>query len=90
MREFYPVGSDEPVTCDVRIIAATNCDLMEAIADGKFREDLYYRLASVTLKLPPSPRTKEGHPPLGGIPPQTDQRGTPRSEGTRVPGQKDF
>ena len=52
-REFYPVGSDERATCDVRIIAATNVDLLEAIAGARFREDLYYRLASVTLKLPP-------------------------------------
>jgi len=59
-REFYPVGSDEPVICDVRIIAATNCDLLEAISEGRFREDLYYRLASVTLKLPPlRERTKD-------------------------------
>jgi DNA-binding NtrC family response regulator len=52
-REFYQVGSDEPVISDVRIIAATNSDLVEAIGGGRFREDLYYRLASITLKLPP-------------------------------------
>lgn len=52
-REFSPVGSDQPITCDVRVIAATNCDLIEAINQGRFREDLYYRLASITLRLPP-------------------------------------
>jgi DNA-binding NtrC family response regulator len=52
-RELYPVGADDPVTSDVRVVAATNTDLLEAIAQGKFREDLYYRIAAITLKLPP-------------------------------------
>jgi len=53
VREFTPVGADEPHRTDVRIIAATNRDLVAAIESNSFREDLYYRLASITIKLPP-------------------------------------
>ncbi len=63
-RAFYPVGSDDLVLSDVRVIAATNCDLLEAIASGKFREDLYYRIASVTLKLPALRERKKDIPLL--------------------------
>jgi len=52
-REFYPVGSDTPVHSDVRIIAATNRNLLEAVESTEVREDLYYRLAVITIKLPP-------------------------------------
>src|SRR5262249_12101159 len=52
-REFRRVGATEPTRCNVRIIAANNCDLVEAINQGRFREDLYYRLAVVTLQIPP-------------------------------------
>lgn len=52
-RSFQPVGSERPVTVDLRVIAATNQPLAEAVADESFRKDLYYRLAVVTLELPP-------------------------------------
>lgn len=51
--EFLPVGSSEVRRTNVRIIAATNRDMHKAIAEGRFREDLYYRLAVVNLHIPP-------------------------------------
>ena len=52
-RTFYRVGGTQEVRTDVRFIAATNKDLKQAIRQGTFREDLYYRLAVITIALPP-------------------------------------
>ncbi len=52
-KEFEPVGGVKPVSVDVRIVAATHRDLEKAVADGTFREDLYYRLSVVPLSIPP-------------------------------------
>lgn len=51
--EYIKVGSSKVQKTDVRIVAATNVDFAEAIADGRFREDLYYRLNTVPIKVPP-------------------------------------
>ena len=51
--EFRPLGSARPVTVDVRVIAATNRNLEEDVRHGRFREDLYYRLATICLPIPP-------------------------------------
>ena len=57
--EFMRVGSSKPQKTDVRVVAATNIDLTKAIAEGKFREDLYYRLATVPIAVPPLRQRKE-------------------------------
>jgi two-component system NtrC family response regulator len=61
---FYPVGGDKPAHSDVRVIAATNRDLSEAIREGAFREDLYFRLGVVKVILPSLYERKEDILPL--------------------------
>jgi len=59
-REYRPIGSDRIVHVDFRLICATNVDLDAALRDGRLREDLYFRINTITLRVPPcgsGPRT---------------------------------
>ena len=79
--EFQRIGGKEVVKVDVRVMAATHCDLERAIADRTFREDLFYRLNVINLQLPPLRERKEDiiplaehllarHTPAGAAPPR--------------------
>ena len=57
--EFMKVGSSQAQKTDIRIVAATNLDMPKAIAKGKFREDLYYRLSTIEINLPPLRERRE-------------------------------
>lgn len=57
--EFIRVGSSKPIKTDVRVVAATNENMQEAIQSGKFREDLFYRLSTVPISLPPLRNRKD-------------------------------
>src|SRR5260370_6016969 len=63
-REFERVGDSHTIKVDVRVIAATNNDLGRMVADGQFREDLFYRLNVIPVELPPLRDRKENIPPL--------------------------
>ena len=63
-REFEPVGSSNTVRIDTRVIAATNRNLNEEIQEGRFREDLFYRINVVTLSIPPLRERREDIPLL--------------------------
>ncbi|MFZ0395287.1 MAG: sigma-54 dependent transcriptional regulator [Terracidiphilus sp.] len=63
-RKFMHLGGIQEIQVDVRIIAATNVDLRQAVRDGRFREDLFYRLNVITVDLPPLRARREDIPPL--------------------------
>jgi DNA-binding NtrC family response regulator len=63
-KEFTPLGATEPIRVDVRILAATNADLLQLVKEGKFREDLYYRLNVINIALSPLRERKEDIPLL--------------------------
>ncbi len=62
--EIQPLGETKPVRVDVRVLAATNCDMEKLVAEGKFREDLYYRLNVIRLHMPPLRERREEIPML--------------------------
>jgi len=63
-KQITPIGGTEPVRVDVRVLCATNTDLRREVEDGRFREDLYYRLSVVEILLPPLRRHRDDIPLL--------------------------
>lgn len=63
-KEFLRIGETKPTKVDVRLLSATNCDLKQAVKNGQFREDLYYRLNVVNIHLPPLRERAEDIPQL--------------------------
>ena len=79
-REFMRLGGVETIKVDVRIVVATNVDLQELVAAGRFREDLYYRLHVITIELPSAPRAAGGHSVSGAALPEALRRGKREAE----------
>lgn len=66
-RQFYSVGGKKPIEVDVRVIVATNKDLQNEVREGRFRDDLYYRIHVIPVNLPPLRERKEDILPLTDI-----------------------
>jgi two-component system response regulator GlrR len=66
-REFYPLGAGQPVKVDIRLVTATNQDLTKLVTEGKFREDLYYRIHVIPVTLPPLRERPEDIPLLASF-----------------------
>ena len=81
-REVTPVGGSSPIPVDVRVVAATNRDLEGMIAEGQFREDLFYRLDVVPIEIPPLRARREDIPALA----EHFRREVNAREGRSVPG----
>ncbi len=64
LQEIMPIGESRPQRVDVRVLAATNADLEQRVAEGKFREDLYYRLSVIRIHVPPLRERREEIPHL--------------------------
>lgn len=62
--EVLPVGADQPIRVDFRLITATNRDLRRRVAEGKFRHDLYYRISTFEIEIPPLAKRREDIPEL--------------------------
>ncbi len=62
--EFYRIGGKRPIKVNVRIVSATNRDLEQEVKEGRFREDLFYRLNTITLRMPPLRKRKDDIPLL--------------------------
>jgi DNA-binding NtrC family response regulator len=67
LQEIMPIGETRPQRVDVRVLAATNADLEQRVAEGKFREDLYYRLSVIRLHVPPLRERLEEIPHLSAF-----------------------
>lgn len=79
-KEFEPVGGLQAIPVDTRILAATHCDLEQLVEEGKFREDLYYRLSVIPLQIPPLKARRQDIPLLieSFIETYTIDRGRPK------------
>jgi transcriptional regulator with GAF, ATPase, and Fis domain len=81
-RQYYPLGSSRPVPADVRVIAATNVDLNAAVSERRFREDLFYRLQVLPLRMPSLAERRDDIPELAGYfcGAASDRHGLPKLE----------
>ena len=89
---FERIGGVKSIKVDIRVIAATNQDLETMVRQGKFREDLFYRLNVIPIRIPPAPGAAHRHPPAGkALPPGIRQKEkkageTPGPQGHGTPG----